>query len=109
MPEAGTAGKSKYKPVATLEFKSKIPPHLLAVLDDQERYMVESMSKLEQRNEWLEIVATENREAVIDFDERLSTLEKWKEMLTNKWAVVAYVALVCVPVLIKVLLEKWIK
>lgn len=107
--ENETGSHSKFKPLALPEAKSKIPPHLLAVLSEQERYMVESMSKMESRNEWLEVAAVDNRHAVIDIDERLASVERWRSMLTSKWSVAIGFGLLCFPVILKVIIEKWIK
>lgn len=101
--------KSKYKALTPFIPQSKIPAHLLAVLNEQERYMVESMSKLEQRNEWLEKAALEDRSAVIDLDERMAATEKWRSVLSSKWSVIIGLALICAPIIIKLILEKWIK
>lgn len=99
---------SKFKVLVLPEARSKIPAHLLAVLDEQERYMVESMSKMEARNEWLETVAVDNRAAIIDLDERMAGFEKWRSALTSKWSVFIGLGLICLPVVVKVLIEKWI-
>ena len=45
--------KSRYTPLEVPEFNSTIPPHLLGKLTEQERYLVETLSKMEQQNTWL--------------------------------------------------------
>jgi len=109
MTENEPSQHSKFKALVLPEAKSKIPAHLLAVLDEQERYMVESMSKMEARNEWLDTAAVDNRQAIIDLDERMDKVEKWRAVLMSKWSVIIAVGVVFLPVLVKVLIEKWIK
>lgn len=67
--------RPKYEPVQAREFKSSIPAHLLGKLSDSERYMVETMSKLENQSDWLTAIAGQNRIILIEVGIRLSGVE----------------------------------
>jgi hypothetical protein len=98
---------SRYKVLAVPEFKSTIPPHVLAKLPESERYLVEMVSKMEQRDAWLINATTGGNEANISLDIRLSRVEKLIERLTNKWSLVVYLVLLAMPVIVKVLITRW--
>lgn len=68
--------RQKYEPIAVREFKSSIPAHLLGKLSDSERYMVETMSKLENQSDWLAGTAQQNRHYLIDLDGRVQAIEQ---------------------------------
>ncbi len=87
------------------EFKSTIPPHVLAKLPESERYLVEMVSTMEQRGLWLSSSAVEFNTNDIEIDIRVSRLEKWMERLTNKWSVLGYIVVIVSPVLVKYLFE----
>jgi len=134
--QAVVKAKRHYDQLALREFKSTIPPHLLANLPDDERFMVETMSKLENQFGWLSEGLVKTNGAAIDLDERVSLLENnqrdatvrlavmekqedrvnklwdWKQLFTGKWGVIAAIAIVVLPLLLKFLLDmviKWIK
>lgn len=67
--------RPKYETVQAREFKSSIPAHLLGKLSESERYMVETMSKLENQSDWLTAVAGQNRIILIEMDARLGGVE----------------------------------
>lgn len=128
--------KHRYEPIAPREFKSTIPAHLLANLPEDERFMVETMSKLEGQFNWLADWASKNNASVLDLDERTVLLEEerkhclellnantalkdrvdklwdWKQYFSGKWAVLAAAALIVIPLLAKFAFDalvKWIK
>lgn len=102
--------QSRYKPIEIPEFKSAIPPHLLAKLPEADRYMVEMVSKMEQQNAWLVTAIKDENEAKIELDLRMAKFEKWKTMLCNKWSLIAAVLLIVAPVLVKAWIERtWFK
>jgi len=134
--QAVVKAKHHYDQLALREFRSTIPPHLLANLPDDERFMVETMSKLENQFGWLSEGLVKTNGAAIDLDERVSTLESnqreatarlavmekqedkvnklwdWKQLFTGKWGVIAAIAIVVLPLLLKFLLDlviKWVK
>lgn len=67
--------RPKYEPVQAREFKSSIPAHLLGKLSESERYMVETMSKLENQSDWLSTIGTQNRIILIEVSNRLGSVE----------------------------------
>lgn len=102
--------QSRYRPIEIPEFKSAIPPHLLAKLPEADRYMVEMVSKMEQQTVWLVTAVKDENEAKIELDVRMAKLEAWKTMLCNKWSLVAVVFLLVAPVLVKTWIERtWFK
>jgi hypothetical protein len=125
--------KSRYVQLEVPEFKSTIPAHLLGKLSDSERFMVETMSKLENQSDFLVKAATQGNRENLDIDSRLSVLEGWKEkmgtgepvvadmvikvnklwdwhqMLSGKWAVIWALAIIVVPIVLKLLLDLAIK
>jgi hypothetical protein len=99
---------SRYKALVVPEFKSTIPPHVLARLPESERYLVEMVSKVEQRDAFLINAATGGQEAAIALDIRVTKVEKFIERLTHKWSVIAYIGLLSMPVIVKILVERWL-
>jgi hypothetical protein len=96
--------KSRYELLKVPEFKSAIPPHLLGKLTDQERYLVETLSKMEQQTVWLVDAAVKANGAVVDIDIRQSKVELWKERLTSKWALILGIVVITVPVVLEALI-----
>ena len=97
--------KSKYELLVVPDFKSAIPPHLLGKLTDQERYLVETLSKMEQQNTWLIVAAVKASNAAIDLDIRQTKVEQWKDRLTSKWSLLAALGLVVLPVILQKLAD----
>ena len=69
----------------------------MAKLTESERYLVSTVSKIEQQNAWLMEHTIENNHAVVELDIWRQTIDRWKTALTSKWAVVAVVAAVIIP------------
>lgn len=102
--------ESRYKALVVPEFKSTIPPHVLAKLpSDSERYLVEMMSKMEDRDKWLIAAVVAANQGNIELDQRISKNEKFIDKLTSKWAIFSYLLAAAFPVVLKVLIEKWLK
>jgi hypothetical protein len=99
----------KYPKLQVPEFESTIPPHLLKDLSDAERFIVESLSKLEQRGNWLVKVVVDDRDAHIEADKRLIRLERFKAKVLSKWSLVLGVILWLAPILIKFFVESRLK
>jgi hypothetical protein len=99
---------SRYKALHVPEFKSTIPPHVLSKLPESERYLVEMVSKMEQRDTWLTDAATNGNAADIALDLRVARIEKLIERLTNRWSVIVYLVVVSLPVIVKILIERGI-
>jgi hypothetical protein len=122
--------RRRYDPVVPKEFRSTIPGHLLGRLSETERYLVETMSKLENQYEWLMVVAIANNKNIIDLggradeveawklavemetkgqSEKVEKLWDWKQMMSGKWAVVWAAGLILISVLLKFLLDHLVK
>ena len=99
---------SRYVQLERPAFVSSIPPHLTMRLTDQERYLVETLSKMEQQNGWLVDHVLELNKAAMDTDVRLQAIENWKTFLSGKWAVAAAAAVMVIPLLLEAVLE-WAK
>jgi len=97
--------KSRYEALAVPEFKSAIPAHLLGKLSDQERYLVETLSKMEQQNSWLIGAAVKGSAAVVDLDTRQAKVEQWKDRLMSKWSLVVVAFGLAAPVALTKIVE----
>lgn len=97
--------KSKFSVLRVPEFKSMIPEHFLAKLSEQERYLVQTLSKMEQENVWLVGMMSVTNDAVMDIDVRLQKVEQWKERLTSKWTLLLGAAALTFPVLLKAIFD----
>jgi hypothetical protein len=111
-------------------FKSSIPSHLIKNLPDDERYLVEAVSKLENQSNWTlntviehskrfseaekRLAETELRYSDIDgikkdisesISPRLNTLWDWKQYFTGKWAIIAVLAVIAITAVAKVSVE----
>jgi hypothetical protein len=100
--------KSKFATLRVPEFRQTIPEHFLVRLADQERYIVQALSKMEQESVWVTNALVEANAQRIDLDSRLNKVETWKDRLTSKWTVVAAIAVLIIPVLLKALIEHWL-
>lgn len=136
VPMAGVRDKRHYDALVMREFKSTIPQHLLTNLPDDERFMVETMSKLENQYGWLADGMLRCNTAVLDLDERVTAAESaqaelssrtaafvqqsnkvnelwdWKQFFSGKWAVLTAAVLMLLPLVLKFLLDmvvKWLK
>ena len=100
---------SRYPALAVPEFKSTIPQHLLGRLSDQERYICESLSRMEAQNNWLILSTMEGNRAVRELDQRVAINERWRSGLTNRWSVVLYIVVLFVPVFLKSLFDRYFR
>lgn len=96
----------KLRLLAVPEFKSAIPAHLLEKLTDQERYLVETLSRLEQQNGWLIVTLVATNNATVQVEKRLGGVESWKDKVTSRWAPIVGGVAVSLPIIIKFVLEK---
>jgi len=101
-----------YDQIEIKEFKSSIPPHLLGKLSDSDRWLVETMSRLQNQNNWLVTTAVTIKRNVLDCDRRISDVRRdvsmlsdWKQLMTGKWGVIAVIAVIVVPVVLKFVLD----
>jgi len=89
----GEQHESSFREVKKPVFDSRIPGHLTDRLSPQEKWLVETLSKLEQSAEWsVEQHVETNREAR-DLDTRAIRLEHWQSSLTGKNVVLKVISL----------------
>ncbi len=74
--------KSKINQLRVPDFKSTIPDHFVSKLNDQERYLVQTLSKMEQENAWLIVGMVETNAHAIDLDVRVLVDNDLDEELT---------------------------
>jgi hypothetical protein len=131
-----TRDKRHYEEVVPREFRSTIPPHLISHLPDDERFIVETVSRLENQFQWMQDNVVRNSKSTLDLDERVNALESvvaftttrligmegqvdrvnklwdWKQFFSGKWAILAGAGLLVAGALAKFLLDviwKWAK
>lgn len=68
------------------EFKSDIPPHLLANASENEKYVLEQLSMVMQYVRWSSQVEVDTNHQVRKTNGRVIKLERWKEMFSSWWA-----------------------
>ena len=95
----------KYAVLEKPVFSSAIPAHLTANLSDKERYLVETLSRMEQQNAWLIERALDVNKAVVDIDYTQQEFEEWRRLFRSRYAVVLWVVTIATPVLIKYALD----
>jgi hypothetical protein len=96
---------SRYTLLEKPIFEPQIPTHLLAKLNDQERYIVLTLSRMEQTQAWnVAQILIQNR-AIIDTDVRVQDIDTWKLKLTSKWALIIGALAISVPVALKALFD----
>jgi hypothetical protein len=100
---------TRYQPLQRPEFKSAIPTHLVNKLSEQEKWIIESLSRMESVHEWLVKAALEANRAAIEIDIRVQAVEDWKSMVSSKWTVIAGFLLICLPILLEKLVSRVIK
>jgi hypothetical protein len=81
---------SRYPKLETPKFESKIPVHLLNRLSDQEKWLVETLSKIDQKADWFMAAIVRTNEIDRELDVRLSKVERF----TGKWAMVGAAGIV---------------
>lgn len=75
-----------YEPLTAREFKSTIPAHLIHKLSDGERYMVETLSRLENQYDWMLAALLNQNKMVLDLARRQSHDEAWRSESSPKLA-----------------------
>ncbi len=102
------AESEQQKPLTYPVFQSAIPSHLLGKLSEQERYIVETLSKMEQQNTWLSQRCVEDSNMLMGMERRLSRVEKWKAVLMGRWAFVIGIVAVAAPIVLSKILEIYV-
>lgn len=88
--------KSRYPKLELPTFESKIPPHLVNKMTDQEKWLVETISKLDQKTDWLLQKMVETSGQVLEIDVRTTRIENWKTVFSGKWALIGAVCFMVV-------------
>jgi hypothetical protein len=83
---------SRYPKLEVPKFESKIPAHLLNRLSDQEKWLVETLSKIDQKSDWFMAAIMRTNEIHREIDLRLLRVERF----TGKWAVIGAACVVVV-------------
>ena len=73
--------KIQAAPLEVPEFKSTIPSHLLEKLSDSERYMIETMSKLENQSDYLIRIVVQGSRERLTMEARIAAIEDCKQRL----------------------------
>ena len=76
--------ESRYPRLDPPRFESKIPVHLLDRLSDQEKWLVETLSKIDQKTDWFMAAIMRTNDIQREIDVRLTNVERF----TGKWAVI---------------------
>ena len=97
-----------YELLELREFRSSIPPHLLGKLTESDRYLVETVSKLENQNNWLTSAVLKINKDVLDCDRRITDtcrdvtgILDWKQLISGKWAAVTVIGVIVLSALLK--------
>lgn len=109
MADTGSDDKSRIEPLVVPDFKSTIPGHLLAKMNEQDRWLFENISIMEEREKWLVRAVVEDRKALIEADTKATAVKNWKDKLTSRWGLLVAAFILIAPVIIKALLERWMK
>lgn len=101
--------QSRISPLTRPEVHSSIPEHVIAKLDQQEQYLLKTISQLSTEKEWLITALLRQNQELINAELRLQRVEAWKSVVAGKWGVAGWVATVIVAAAIKALAEKLTK
>jgi hypothetical protein len=99
----------RYAKLEKPEFHSTIPHHLVDKLSQHEKYLVETLSRMEAQTDWTIRAVLEENRGLLETDVRLQEVQEWKKMLCSKWAVIAIIATALIPALIAEAVSRWIK
>ena len=110
--------QSQYPKLERPVFEPRVPAHLLNQLTDEQRYVIEALSKAEQQNEWIINATLENNRIYRDLDRRiqkgnaqtdarLQNVEGWQKMVTSKWSVAVAIILWLSPLVGKLLWDRY--
>jgi len=80
--------KSRYPKLVLPVFESKIPPHLVNKMSEQEKWLVEAISKLDQKTDWLLQKTVDTSGHILEIDMRTSKIEDWKTVFSGKWGLI---------------------
>lgn len=107
--------RPRYPELEVPEFRSLIPTHLISSLNAKEQYLVETLSKLEQKADWLIRETVNGRKVQIEVDLRLQQLEErrvksievWRQRFSGTWLTLSGGALILITAVATTLIERW--
>ena len=85
--------------------RSSVPQDLLEKLPKRDRDIVERLSILAQRVDWLTEIVVNNNDAIIYNERRLVRQERWRNALISRWSVLAGVIVFLSPYAVPPLLR----
>lgn len=121
--------QGRYAQVKIQDFSGHIPEHILAKLPPEERYLIENVSTLEAKTEWLIAVVVVQSADMQDVDVRLTGLEtatnpidalakdhallkekvdsllEWKAFISGKWAIIGGLGLLVGSSIVKFIFD----
>lgn len=105
MSDSDDKYQSRYELLEKPDFKPTIPPHMLAKLSESEKYIVSAISVSEQQYAWLVEHALATNRNLIEMDSWRQSMERWKTIITSKWAVLAIIGGMVAPAVLFALME----
>jgi hypothetical protein len=133
MNEGYGTTNNNFDSIASKHFKSTIPPHLLTNLSEDERFIVEALSRLENGTNWITETVLGVQKSVTRLDYKISTLTKlmdemrstlhdyknveyktnqlwtWKQVVSGKWAILWGILVLVIPSIVNFFLLKILK
>ncbi len=98
---------SRYTKLEIPKFEPSIPNYLLdATVDPERRYLVLTVSKIEQQFTWVINALLAGNLIHLDLDRRVQNIEDWKNNFTPKWALLSAAGLMIFSAALTVLLQK---
>jgi hypothetical protein len=99
----------RYQELKEPVFKSSIPEHLVNKLSDQEKWVIEALSRVEGQIAWIAKAVIDGNRSNIESDLRIQELQDWRAMISSKWAVIGGFLLMCLPILIEKIVTHFVK
>ncbi len=78
------SSKAFYGETELPEFRSTIPAHLLGKLSDSERWIIETMSRMESQSSWLVERGFQGSRAIESLTQKVDAIESWRIDLAKK-------------------------
>jgi hypothetical protein len=85
------------------QFVPRIPDDLLENLPKRDQYVLKTLSVVAQQQEWQMEVLLDNNRSMVSMERRQLRFERWKNMLSSRWGLVAAVVAVSGPYIFPIL------
>lgn len=89
------------------EFKSNVPGYLADDLDKKDRYMVETLQIMAQKQDWVISIIVSHNRVIRKVENRTNRYEKIKTILLSKWSIITYILALIYPIIMPKLLQKF--